>query len=842
MHLLQKTLPFIVSGLLMSVSAHASLKADTTDHISITSASELLYANQIGYPITIKNPGSDSLTLQTISIHIPLEYQQKITGVLPLNGIAAQPPVYDKKAQAFRYTLSGDGLSIDAGASITTTWYVLTDAGDPGDIARAPVSFYANEGQLTINTNLPGGVSIPLQAKIQSLQGDVEQNIHFKANSDQIVYLPGSGKGVHYTVSFLPAAVENSNSITEYLPQSGESQTSVLTGKNTALNMSFEQHQYNQDNLVTVKIVIDGLSENNVKGTLTATADNGLVFSKSASFSDTPETGLLIPNDQQHYKIAASIPGYTLSQTSCQRQDLTETCHYSAKPTHQLIGYWADWGPWSIAQTAEHHYSTLIIAFGNIANNSVSLQAFGPNGNEENMIRDIAAARKVNPDLSVLISFGGANNTYDITDDLSDAGVDALAVKLDDFLTLYGLDGVDFDIESTRSFHVLHRLIHQIQALRQQRDQTPYIITAAPQFNTDASGQGLIVSTWYETEPYYQKDDFSGLSDFNYIMLQEYNTPLSTPFYYNGQSYYENDFGLFSGSFETLKKLIPQSAATKLVIGEPASFHRAAQPSVHFSYTNGKYSPRTLNKVTSSLLGQINKVIDDPQFGGVMTWDTYDDQIYNQIGFNDPYGFSNVLGPCLINNQCSIAPATPKIIWDSQGLPAMASLTGGQFSADASLTNAPDGDQLIYECEDQTTKKAICSVESQGHFSLSQASENDQIVISAKDSLGKAETVASRAIIVNDQPQSLIDVYLENDMVPGYLYRIDADGEFIAGGWGQVSLGKINLNQTPVSLKAWNDARSDKSIPCPLPESTTITSLTYAISGSLDHVSCTIQN
>jgi hypothetical protein len=191
----------------------------------------------------------------------------------------------------------------------------------------------------------------------------------------------------------------------------------------------------------------------------------------------------------------------------------------------------------------------------------------------------------------------------------------------------------------------------------------------------------------------------------------------------------------------------------------------------------------------------------------------------------------------------------PSIIWTSKGFPAQADLTSGTFTADAILKNAPEGDSLVYTCNDITTTSASCKITSldtsaNGSFDLNGAAKGDSIVITASDSSKLAQSVQSNPIIVDGQPTpSTYNVTLASDgKLAGYYYKVTpGDKPFTSGGWINIPLGNIDFSKSTVVIKAWNHYWDDTTnVTCPKPTENT-DNIKYIISGSLNKAQCSIQ-
>jgi hypothetical protein len=173
-------------------------------------------------------------------------------------------------------------------------------------------------------------------------------------------------------------------------------------------------------------------------------------------------------------------------------------------------------------------------------------------------------------------------------------------------------------------------LLRNIKSLDQN-----LLLTAAPQINN-----GILVTTGNHQD--YQAAINDGL--FDYLFLQEYNTPP------------QNDISYISSIYQIIKSQVPSK--TKLVTGEPTAAVAAGSVSVyHPSVTE------TLNTqdVTPKMILELKKINTDSQYGGVMGWSLNVD--YAAADYGDAshisgtyaYGLKN----CIVNNQCD-TPPTPK--------------------------------------------------------------------------------------------------------------------------------------------------------------------------------------
>jgi chitinase len=262
-----------------------------------------------------------------------------------------------------------------------------------------------------------------------------------------------------------------------------------------------------------------------------------------------------------------------------------------------VVGYLESWSPNQITftQAAKSGYNTIVMAFETINGETIGISDgnFNPSPTPQNLREDIKNA-KANGAKHILFSVGGENNTYN-----PKGSADDVAQALVAYLQEYGFTGVDFDLEINTDGNYLDQLCAGIQ----KRDPS-LIITAAPQLNqADHASDLFLVSTGN----YRIYDKAIQNNRFNYLFIQAYNNGWPS---INGYS--EMNVPFISAAFNNLKKSIP--AQTKIVMGEPATKDAAGS----YSVFNG---PNAGPNIYSLMADQYKAISNDPQFGGVMTWD-----------------------------------------------------------------------------------------------------------------------------------------------------------------------------------------------------------------------------
>jgi len=302
-----------------------------------------------------------------------------------------------------------------------------------------------------------------------------------------------------------------------------------------------------------------------------------------------------------------------------------------------LVGYWPNWSDlniYSLEHAAEQGYNLLVIAFGRLEGTTADVVYLASidQSRRDAIKADIIATKNAYPDVRIILSVGGANNTY--SPSAGDAQLDIAAQNIVDLLHEYDLDGIDFDVEySTGTIVPLAQKLRQLDA--------GMLITAAPQVNYDERWM-LVTTGWSE-------DYAAGIDQelFDYLFLQEYDAV------FWGSPYQSNDPELIQAVYDELKTWVPESV--RLVAGVPSTWRSASQASIHYAdYTVQQTveNARPIATVTSLINQQVHAIRAAPgetgQFAGVMTWCTLDDAVFN----TPPYAFAQGVADCIVNDNC----------------------------------------------------------------------------------------------------------------------------------------------------------------------------------------------
>ena len=284
------------------------------------------------------------------------------------------------------------------------------------------------------------------------------------------------------------------------------------------------------------------------------------------------------------------------------------------------ITYWQDFANGAPAVTlgslANRHATIIDVAFGSLsADGSVT---YTPTiESQAQMISDIAALHAAGK--KVLLSLGGQNANF------SQAG-STFENDLENIITTYNFDGVDYDLENGLSASNVGGLITSTQNIInyfKAKDKT-LIFTTAPQtldlYNT-VIAQG--------TDPYVQLIK-SGL--INYTAIQLYNT---------GQMYWPyqpgtEDFttAYIDNAIVALKKIGVADPEKLLVLGFPSNSSAAGSGITSVTDVNKAFL--CLKTGTSCQTYQPTSTY--PNLAGVMDWDINWDA-------NNSYDFDNNVNP-----------------------------------------------------------------------------------------------------------------------------------------------------------------------------------------------------
>jgi chitinase len=275
-------------------------------------------------------------------------------------------------------------------------------------------------------------------------------------------------------------------------------------------------------------------------------------------------------------------------------------------------------------QAHQDGYNMVIFGFAKISGANIDFY----DASSQTVIQQKLTDAK-NNGMKVLISVGGQANTFN-PGSLDSAQLSQLATNIVNFIKTNHLDGIDFDIEVKTDPNLILTLLQDIRNI-----DANVLLTAAPQINN-----GQLVSTGNNQD--YQSAINAGL--FNYLFLQEYNTPP------------QNDISYISSIYPTIKAQVPSQ--TKIVTGQPTAGVAAGTTSIYHPTPE-----QTLNtqEVTPKMLPELLKINGDSQYGGVMGWSLnvdYDAGDYGDathIAGTYAYGLKD----CVLNNQC-VTPPTPK--------------------------------------------------------------------------------------------------------------------------------------------------------------------------------------
>ena len=286
----------------------------------------------------------------------------------------------------------------------------------------------------------------------------------------------------------------------------------------------------------------------------------------------------------------------------------------------------------NMTQASQDGYNMVIFGFAKINDTSIDFY----DSTSAPVLKQKLSDAKLNG-MRVLISVGGQANTFN-PGNLSSTQITELASNIVNFINTNQLDGIDFDIEVQTDSNLLLNLLQKIRYF-----DSNVLLTAAPQINN-----GKLVTTGNNQD--YQAAINAGL--FNYLFLQEYNTPP------------QNDISYISTIYPTIKAQVPSQ--TKIVTGQPTAAVAAGTISIYHPSAGVTYNTQD---VTAKMLPELKKIYGDNQYAGVMGWSLNVD--YDAADYGDATHIAGTyaygLKDCIISNQCD-TPPTPKPAVDNYTL------------------------------------------------------------------------------------------------------------------------------------------------------------------------------
>lgn len=598
-----------------------------------------VWAGMIGYSAKVTNPNNSASQFKNLALHLSPQKQASIINIRSISGITVpQLPTYNAQSQEYNFSLAA-GNTIAANSSYNIDLYFNTKN---TAITQTDLNLVANESTLNL-TATGDGSQQTAPITIEDASGGSVNNLTLNFGQVTPYNLAATDSGVSYKVTAHPFASLKDQQIVEYDPTT-PTQTVNLTFTPQSLSIPYQKNNYSGDTLEKIYFNISGAQFTNKPASVTLTNADGIKFVQNISLdSSGSQNFVIVPKDSKNYKMLVKINGYqtTNGPISFVANQSSYTANINLALQNYLVGYWADWGTPSLSYTASNAgYNMLVIAFGAINGVTANLGGMGPfTGNPSGFVADIDTAKQANPDLKILLSFGGANNSYK-PGNLSDDQVQQLATSINSIVTTNHLDGVDFDIEKNSSTHLLHTLIQDLRKLN-----PGIIISGAPQLNKGADGNFEIVSTGQTHEPYYNASEsapYPSLGDFDYLFVQEYNT----------DHVGENDPALISESFKTLQTFMP--ANTRVMIGEPSTWRSASVASIFFEnaqLAQTQANSRPVSTVGTSIctqVGLISQQAAHAKFGGIMVWDNFDDYTFNAHTATSAFPLASSIN-CVIN-------------------------------------------------------------------------------------------------------------------------------------------------------------------------------------------------
>lgn len=325
-------------------------------------------------------------------------------------------------------------------------------------------------------------------------------------------------------------------------------------------------------------------------------------------------------------------------------------CSFAQLPENVLVGYWHNWENLRI-NAVDDRYNVICLAFAeadvNSAqdDNSVYDLEFTVSNNMHSFLQiDIPAVQ--NEGKKVLMSVGGANGSFDLS---TTAEKNFFVSKMKDWITTYGLDGIDIDIERLvyicdYSTHSLSNPSTEIQNLIdacKELDtwfETIYsremILTTAPEIRYTTGG----MSPWATCNGFLLSFLEQLNDELDLVMVQLYNTGTNYQHPgWNGGGRTEYSSGtedfIITQTEALIKGFTPSNSyVSGSFSGFPASKVAVALPANNCSAGSGYVSSSNMISAVNYLRGTGPKpgsyTLSNsyPNLRGLMTWSINNDQ------------------------------------------------------------------------------------------------------------------------------------------------------------------------------------------------------------------------
>ncbi len=312
----------------------------------------------------------------------------------------------------------------------------------------------------------------------------------------------------------------------------------------------------------------------------------------------------------------------------------------------------------NIQAAVAHGYNVVVVGWGVVNPDDTAGIYPATLSNEDDVPGGLAGdiAKAHDAQAKVFLTFGGEDNTFNPPAAASTQDADVIATHIESLIQQYHFDGIDFDLESTRTSYdaaFIEALITRLKT-----DVPNLIITGAPQILAWEPGAigfapvaGAAVS-W---------DNLAKSGLFNYLFVQDYNQGRGGVIFINGsvQETQDTDPGFLAASHDDLltsgdSQILPLPKSTHIILGVPAT-PASGNGMSDTSDINAELN--CLNTATMAVCGQIHATTYQGPFlphqsysvPGLMTWSIGDDANRNP---NGAWSFVNAVKSCVINHSC----------------------------------------------------------------------------------------------------------------------------------------------------------------------------------------------
>lgn len=547
------------------------------------------------------------------------------------------------------YTASSQPSTITVGATAASTTIQYAAKVVNGSVIvqlpQAPISNISNTVAVTLND------ATTHQSQTQKINWN--QNASFNVPAGDLVTV-----GLPTFANSTEIAVPSTNNMKPI---------KVNAGQSVPVSPTF---QISNRNPVALNFDVSGLNSNT--SSISLIDKYGTVFSFTLNNGKNPEQ--LPENDSFTIQSVTAPNGYDATypkntiNTGGAVNPNNASIDISFSPLPQanglLVGYLdlSASNDTTIEDGVDHGYNIIVVGWGQVVGDTASVYP-ATLANAPNLAKDISYAHSKGA--KVLLSFGGANNTFNppLSQSPSEDAKYAqdIATQIVNLAKQYGFDGFDFDLENVDAGQNNYDIGFVEDLINDIKSSDPkLLITGAPQISAYiAQGTGFIglapvhgnnrtdIVSW---------NDLVNANLFDYIFIQAYNQYGGAQFYGNtaaGKSVVieDTDPAFISGSYDLLmnssySQVDFNDLKTKLILGVPSTTNSTSGGS---GVSDPNLIKQQFNCIeTGNSCSPEYAPSKTYQPAGLMTWSIEGDA---QVNWNFSNGTAN-LAACILHGQC----------------------------------------------------------------------------------------------------------------------------------------------------------------------------------------------